>query len=514
MRETFLNAVPAALRSRVARWEQSSDPGDEVGAIWERVARGTLVGAGFGRDLFELRDDPAATWVAAYSATSGDDPITLQLTTRAMYARFGEELLEPVMAIARECPPARQREIARAHLAAAAESGTPPSLRAKLTTAARWLTFHADGDGLLAEALRTLESGHLADAVSALVEVWRNTRDPALPPIIDALGEEPNPFVQVGERPPREGASDGVSDVWLVRAVADASPDPRVGTWLAPWVWARAASGRPPPSSVARLLVDSLPATRGLVDALGIVADDPGVTPLDPALLAALADAARRADPRVRALWAEVYANLADLGPRSVLADLYLQRGDPRGEFMAASIAAWPQEAAGLRKLTRRHEAAWLGALDALLGPPRCWRGGVLVGAVLHGRRLPWPPRQEWRGIEELRLADPAVFARLSPDAFPSLEVVGPVPARALPTVAQSRLLPQLTRVYVGTSQGPGTFDRQAIEEFPEPQKLVVTADWEKLGPTIADRPAAWWAQLRRAKRRPAAGALWPAQLP
>ncbi len=504
MRETFLKAVPAALRSRVARWQQSVDPADEVGAIWERVARGTLVGAGFGRDLFELRDDPAATWVAAYSATSGDDPITLQLTTRAMYARFGEDLLEPILAIARECPPARQREIARAHLAAAAESGTPPSLRAKLSNAARWLSFHADGDGLLAEALDTLRRGYPGDAVPPLVAVWRSTREPALLPIIEALGEEPNPLAVPDHRLN--------SDPWMVGMLADAAPDPRLARWLAPWAERRAQSRRPAPTPIARLLVDSLPATRALVDQLGIVADDPGVTPLDPALLAALVDASQRVDLRARALWAEVYANPTDMGPRSVLADLYLQRGDPRGAFMAAGIAELRGgDASGQHKLQRRHEAAWLGALDAVLGAPRTWRAGVLVRAVLQGGRVPWPPRQEWRLIEELRLADPAAWDRLTPEAFPSLRVVGPIPTRALPAAQQSPLLPQLDALYVTLPTVLTALDRDAIESFPDRAKLVVTADWGRLGDPIAGRPAAWWAELRRADRRHAPGALWPA---
>lgn len=504
MRETFLQAVPAALRSRVAGWELSSDPSDEVGAIWERVARGTLVGAGFGRDLFELRDDPAATWVAAYSATSGDDPITLQLTTRAMYARFGEELLEPILAIARACPPARQREIARAHLAAAAESGTPPSLRAKLSSAARWLSFQADGDGLLAEALDTLRRGNPCDAVPPLVAVWRNTRDPALPPVIEALGEEPNPFA---------GHDDHLtSDSWVLRMLADAGPDPRLATWLAPWVERRAQSSTPVPGPIVRLLTDSLPATRALVDRLGIVAEDPGVTPLDRALVGALVEAAQRVDPRVRSLLAEVYANPADLGPRSVLADLYLQRGDPRGAFMAAEIAAQRGgEASGQKRVQRRHEAAWLGALDPLLGAPRTWRAGVLVSAVLQVGRVPWPPRQEWRLVEELRLAEPAAWDHLSPEALPSLRVVGPIPARALPAAERSPLLAQLDTLYVTLSSPPTMMDRRAIESFPQRAKLVVTADWGKLGATIADRPAAWWAQLRRADRRHSPGVLWPA---
>ena len=49
MRETFLRAVPEALRARVGAWGVDRDPNDEVGVIWERIARGTLIGAGFGR---------------------------------------------------------------------------------------------------------------------------------------------------------------------------------------------------------------------------------------------------------------------------------------------------------------------------------------------------------------------------------------------------------------------------------------------------------------------------------
>ena len=76
------------------------------------------------------------------------------------------------------------------------------------------------------------------------------------------------------------------------------------------------------------------------------------------------------------ALVAEVYANPHDDRIRAVLADAWLQEGNPRGSFVALQLEGHPDDAPEPRRLLLRHRAEWLGDdLSATLETPRFRRG-------------------------------------------------------------------------------------------------------------------------------------------
>jgi uncharacterized protein (TIGR02996 family) len=88
------------------------------------------------------------------------------------------------------------------------------------------------------------------------------------------------------------------------------------------------------------------------------------------------------ADPLIEALFAAVYANPRDDGPRSVLADALLERGDPRGELIAKQLAAptWDIQRA-CNRLVRDHGTAW--APRALYLPTIVWSRGFATAGRL-----------------------------------------------------------------------------------------------------------------------------------
>jgi len=74
------------------------------------------------------------------------------------------------------------------------------------------------------------------------------------------------------------------------------------------------------------------------------------------------------------ALYADVWAHPDDDGPREVLADLLVQNGDPRGEFIVLQLARHrgTLDAAGKKRekeLLKRHKKDWLGPIAALIQP-------------------------------------------------------------------------------------------------------------------------------------------------
>lgn len=101
-------------------------------------------------------------------------------------------------------------------------------------------------------------------------------------------------------------------------------------------------------------------------------------------------------------LFARVVADLADDGPRAVLADHWLEHGELRGEFVALQLKV--NRGAGTRtdrermtELKKTHELEWLGALRNVAGFALYHRGFLdelrlsradLTAAVVHSREL------------------------------------------------------------------------------------------------------------------------------
>lgn len=510
MRETFLRAIPETIRERARTWSVDRDPNDEVGAIWERIARGTLIGVGFGRDLFELRDDPAAVWVAAFGVVSGDDRVSMMLTTRAMFTRFGEDLVGPVATLASHLTPGRRAWVGKALRTASVQSGTPPSQGAHVMALADQLDPEA-GAGTVA-VIGALRQGAISAAISGLLALWRGSRDMALLPILRAVGayEDDGPFSTL--RTMMLAGDWAAADALFEQAVG--LPDPRLAVWLEEWTEQQAASGRGVPVRARSLLVGSLPATRGLVDRLGIEAADPPVFPIDPKQLAALSRACRvRPDGRIEPLWLEVYAHPEDLTARWVLADVYTEVGNPRGPFMAQSLSPAamdiPQDAA---VLLRRHEREWLGGFFRHTLAPRIWRAGVLVGCKARGLPAASLERPEWRLVEEVLLE--SSLEEVTPVRFPSLRVLGMVVMARLGWLAESGLLEQLDTAFVWTNSAfPTADDLRTLAAFPSPEKLVLVGTWTSARDASPELRMLQ-TRFRRAERTIPRGTLWPAILP
>lgn len=292
-----------------------------------------------------------------------------------------------------------------------------------------------------------------------LVSLWRHTRAPELLPLIAARPPVPNPLA---------GALHATRDGATARATAllaqlDLEGDPRMGAWLAPWVDFRRDLPRP----VRALIAASLPVTRDIAARCGIFAPEPLARPLSSDQWVALRRALHAADdPRIRALWADCYANPADLSPRWVLSDLYSELGNPRGPFMAESLAsgtsgALSQEGA---EILRHHERSWLGSFGLSLHGPQRWEGGVIVAATATGLRFGELEHPEWRFVRELAIeGDGADLRFLTVDRFPSLRVLSLVPVRFMAELAMMPIAQQLARVYVGVGSGRPNRDTVAL---------------------------------------------------
>lgn len=98
-------------------------------------------------------------------------------------------------------------------------------------------------------------------------------------------------------------------------------------------------------------------------------------------------------DPELQAALDAIASGPGDDGRKQVLADLLLERGDPRGEFLLLQfLIAANQASSAMRKqadeLWRRHKRAWLQGVQALLTEVRLERG-FPVAATLAPRTTP-----------------------------------------------------------------------------------------------------------------------------
>jgi uncharacterized protein (TIGR02996 family) len=106
-------------------------------------------------------------------------------------------------------------------------------------------------------------------------------------------------------------------------------------------------------------------------------------------------------------LFAEIAANPADDAPRQVLADHLLERGDPRGEFIALQLSG--TDPAREHALVAKHAKSWLGPLAGVVAIPKCrFERGFLVETTIDTdateplRRVIGDPA--WSTVERLRL--------------------------------------------------------------------------------------------------------------
>lgn len=415
-------ALPESVRSRALTWVLDVDPDDELGAIWSRIARahtsGALVSVGFGRDLYELRDDPAAVWVAAFAIVHGDDPVAMSLTARALFARFGEELVDPVERLAVSGSPGLRLPLARSLIAAAGDTGTPAGLRVRLRASAGRLAPAERARAEADQALVALREGSRAQAIAALVRLWALSRDPAVVALLRTL----NAF---------GGPSPAQIDV---PDTPDAPITPVHSEQLADLTHA------------CRVLTDERVSTLW-------------------------AEVYRRPhDLTPRHVLADLYTELGD--PRGAFISGSLRELEMGPEQ--------PHRLRGLHTLLKRHEREWLGSFYGHTSRPRVWKGGVLVGFRSPGLTGFGMDRPEWRVIEQVDVGWTTLsLPQLTPERLPSLRVLGTLDLLTLEGFAAHPLVPQLESIYVRASRRfPQPEESRALADWAWPEKLVVIAAW------------------------------------
>jgi uncharacterized protein (TIGR02996 family) len=145
--------------------------------------------------------------------------------------------------------------------------------------------------------------------------------------------------------------------------------------------------------------------------------DTPDTTVEEDAQLAEIAkllEPLQQTTRSAEALLADVYANPEDDAPRMVLADLLMERGDPRGEFIALQIErarTGAEPSARELQLQKKHGKQWLGALAPVLSWGKGYakttfrRGFVAKADIILsvGKKLdPIKRDLAWTTVEEL----------------------------------------------------------------------------------------------------------------
>lgn len=106
-------------------------------------------------------------------------------------------------------------------------------------------------------------------------------------------------------------------------------------------------------------------------------------------------------------LLAAIYGAPADDAPRRVYADVLMEKGDPRGEFISLQLAN--ADVKKQKALLKAHGKQWLGELSEVVGAGFEFRRGFLAKATLKFRNQAdfekWGARPEWATLEEVDFA-------------------------------------------------------------------------------------------------------------
>jgi uncharacterized protein (TIGR02996 family) len=178
-------------------------------------------------------------------------------------------------------------------------------------------------------------------------------------------------------------------------------------------------------------------------------------------------------------LLAQVLAEPKRIDLRHVWADALLERGDPRGEFIALQLKAdqlTEAESKRLTSLQRKHQREWLGSLANILKPSTVrFEAGCLVEAEFAELSAASP--EEWRRLSEDRAlatvkrlrrnsnADVYVMFLCSP-SMESLEAVEVSNNPLLARLADSKAATRIRRLTIEKTLNSETFD--LLERLPQ----------------------------------------------
>lgn len=186
------------------------------------------------------------------------------------------------------------------------------------------------------------------------------------------------------------------------------------------------------------------------------------------------------------AFFSAVYTNPSDDGAKQVLADVLMETGDPRGEFIALQMLPRRNRKAELKleRLLERHREAFLGPLARAVHPRgQVWEKGFLVEcrAELAGQLVDEP---SWATVRRLEVVNDETMApkELSSPHLRSLREVTQVPRRGVREVfAAERSLP-FTAVSL---EGPGLVANWSDDEVRALREARSLPDLRHLGVSL-----------------------------
>lgn len=212
-----------------------------------------------------------------------------------------------------------------------------------------------------------------------------------------------------------------------------------------------------------------------------------------PHLLADESKAAVALDERATALLIEA---ATELGPRHVLADYLLARGDPRGEYLALALAPVLDAEGRARRdqLLAAHRHRWLSPLGGVIpGDAAVFERGLPVAVAVFAdapalRAIESSPT--WSSIERLHFLPGS--ADVLPNALRALREVGPLSTAGLAQLAAGEW-PHLETLWV-SPLGQIDYDHLQGARLPRLRELVA----DKAVQSAMKGEPVWWPQLER----------------
>lgn len=199
---------------------------------------------------------------------------------------------------------------------------------------------------------------------------------------------------------------------------------------------------------------------------------------------------------RERELYAEVIASPFERGPRDVLRDLWLERGDPRGDYCIASDPLAIDHARAAT-LIAAHGRSWVGALQPVipLSGARFGYGPFLQAVVIYGDAATLAAladAPEWRTVERVEFAPGS--ARVLQPWMKQLRALGPL---GLDDLGPSRDGTwQLEELVLELDRDPAALATLALplaRLCVRPARSLDASWFERLG-SLVDAP--WWRAL------------------